>query len=132
MRCLDKADSKRKAELSDQLDYGYEGLTSAITIYNTKIVEAWAPVEDAINMFNELVNNGQEFRDEVVNQMVDYTADKSEAWTEGERGQAYEEWKGAWEEASLEPIELEQPKDIDIDGFECADTLRDLEEEPAL
>ncbi len=58
------------------------------------------------------------FRDDIVSQMDEYMSDRSEKWQESAAGQNYEAWKSEWENAQIEPIEIEMPEEIarpDID-----------------
>lgn len=133
MKRLDKDDTQRKAALADELDAAYTALDAAIADYNLAVATKWIPVQSAIDNFNEVTERAQGFRDDVARQIEDYMGERTEKWLEGERGQAYEEWRSAWDSAQLGTIELVQPDDIDLDIFEIqsADTLRDLEDEVA-
>ena len=83
-------------------------------------------VDDAnvlIEELNELVDAATQWTQDIQSQIQEYMEERSEAWTEGERGQAYEEWVVAYELEleSVESLEFEGP---DVDEFEA------LPEEP--
>lgn len=76
------------------------------------INELWGAYEDAVNALNEAIAdlNGtvtdmNTFKDEIVQQMDDYFDEKSEKWQEGDTGSAYSEWKGEWEQLSIDQME---------------------------
>jgi hypothetical protein len=131
MKSLDKVDLKRRDELVETLDQSYQRLENAFTEYNNKVADLFAPVQTAIDEYNAIIADAEGFRDDVISQIDDYMSERSEKWLEGERGQAYGEWKDSWDNLSFEEIPIEQPDDLDLFTENSADALRDIEIEVA-
>ena len=127
-------------------------LRTALESFNEESENLWGEVEAALNEFNEKrsalaedleakrteVNNAIEelrsVRDEVVADQENYYDERSERWQEGERGEAYAEWKDTWESAELELVEdleleeeeLEAPEALELPGELPFSDLEDL------
>jgi hypothetical protein len=78
-------------------------------------------VELAVDKYNAKVNEIKEWASEVASDIDSFMSDKSEKWQEGERGQAYEEWKSSYENFDLE--------ELDVDVVNTEEIFMDLEEE---
>lgn len=85
---------------------------------NAKIADFHAEVGPIFERIEEARSRLFEILDEAANEAETYFDEKSEKWQEGERGQAYSEWKDALGNArdlaatEIEPIEIEE---IDVD-----------------
>jgi len=131
MKSLDKTDTKRRLELAEQLTVAENALGAALEAYNRVVADAWSPVQSAIDDYNALVEEANGFKDDVASQIEEYMDARSESWQEGERGQAYAEWRDNWQAAYFETVDLEQPEPLEVEDCNAADELRDLEEEVA-
>jgi hypothetical protein len=76
---------------------------------------AYEDYENALSALNDAIQKAEDFKAEVVGAMDEYLSERSEKWTESEAGQAYSEWKDAWESFELEQAE---PVEVDFDAFE--------------
>lgn len=91
-------------------------------------------LQDAIDAYMAKVADAQAFCASVVDDIDSYMSDKSDTWQEGDRGQAYEDWKSSWEE--VEFPEIRPPFSSGIHGSEegeekASDVLSNLDEEPS-
>ena len=84
--------------------------------------EKWEAYEAAVNELNQAIVDADQFRADIVSAMDEYMGERSERWPESDAGQAYSEWKDAWEGFELEEIEA-----TEID----AETFSDLPGEPS-
>jgi hypothetical protein len=84
-------------------------------------------VEDAIANYNAAVVECNEFIVDLAQEMSDYCAERSEKWTESDKGQAYDAWYCAYAEAQCEEIDSTNLDFVDVDSLEP--TLADAPEE---
>lgn len=126
MKRLSKAQLAQREELSKKLTLAREEISDAFT-------EAYNPgggIRDAWDRYQAVVEEATSWRDEIVAAMDSYASDRSEKWTESDAGQAYEEWKSAWENVELELGELDTPDTEEICP-DFAEVLGELDEEPS-
>lgn len=71
-------------------------------------------VNAKVGAYNEAVRDFNEKVDEVVEVIDEYVADRSDRWREGEKGQAYDAWRQAVEEARLD--EVDEVDDLELEG----------------
>ncbi len=124
---LTKDEIKQRDELTADLDINLERLNAAITDYNEKMTEMRKPIEQAITDYNEAVNAAQDFAEDIASQADSDLSEKSEKWLEGERRQAANEWKEAWENLSFEEVFITFEE---IDIIDDVTHAEDLEEAP--
>lgn len=113
MKKITKKDQKEIARLYNELEAAHEAVVDAVT-------QANAAVED----YNAIAVELNEFREALAREMADYHGERSEAWQEGETGQAYQEWADQWASAEVEEMdEVMEPGDMERE-------LEDLPMEP--
>jgi hypothetical protein len=112
MKRLTKADSEQQESLVRNLDEKAGGVREALEKINALIREELNP---AIDEYNGMITETEEFRTEIVGRMEDYVSARSEKWSEGEAGQNYTSWKDEWEGISLE--EMQNLDELEIDGI---------------
>lgn len=85
----------------------------------------------AIDDLNDVINDMSAFADDIVSQIDDFVSEKSEAWQESERGEAYSEWSVAWQEVEHEigPVDNIEIGSVDIPDI---DTFEDRPTEPEI
>lgn len=54
-------------------------------------------LEKARDQFNVMLEEANEFRQEMNDLMQEYFDEKSEKWQEGDAGSTYQDWMGEWE-----------------------------------
>ena len=126
---LTKAEHHERALIVEKLTEAKTEVEEAIAAFNAKMEEAWAEVSAKIETYNETVTAAAEFRDNIVEQRQGEWDDKSERWQEGDRGQSAQGWISEWEGASLEPLEVEQPEELEVPDMDHDETLGGLPDE---
>lgn len=63
-------------------------------------------VEHTMLEYNEAVHEFEEFREELVSEMVDYRDERSDRWQESDAGVYYNEWVDAWSETIADVAEI--------------------------
>jgi hypothetical protein len=124
MQKLSKEDIKRIGELEVRIRDSYADLEQE----HVKLVEAVEAFNASIAKHNEIIEEASGVRDDLVREMEDYFGGRSEKWQEGNNGQAYSEWKDAWEGLELDPMEtVELP---DLPESAVAEALEQAPQEP--
>ena len=130
MQKMDKRDLIRREEIK-----------TSLTAAHTAMQNEWPVLEAAIAKYNSLIDaynaaleDARGFADDCNNAIEEYMSDKSEKWQEGERGQAFEEWRQEFENASFDDIEHIDISDLEPtdDDPEAVETLEGLPEEPSV
>jgi len=76
--------------------------------------ERYNVMESAVENYNSIVRDILDLRNEIINEVDDYTAKRTEKWQESEQAQNYEDFKSRWEEdADLEEIEIPDSATVD-------------------
>ena len=131
MKKLSKPELKQRDEFADALEAALNKVCDLVDDYNARVKQMWQPLEVALSEYNGIVDDAQNFRDGIVEQMQNYIDERSEHWQESDTGIAYVEWKDSWEALSVEPLEIEQPEEIELPEVEGPEALRDVESEMA-
>ncbi len=114
---LTKVEIKRRDDYASELSELADKLSEAIDTFNQELVNARTPVEAAVEAYNTLLEEAKGFAFDIANQAENDISEKSEKWQEGERGEAANEWKDAWENIELDEIEIEFPEELDVPDF---------------
>ncbi len=96
----------------------------------------WAEIQDvllkleaALELHNEAREDAQGFVEEILGDINEYIESRSEKWLESEKGAAYDEWHGAWDEVSsyaFDPLDPDAVHGAD----DVSEVLRELPDEP--
>jgi hypothetical protein len=154
MKQLSKTQLKQRDSLWESVEEKHKGLTQAARDYvdckddPDAMYPTLLPVQEAYGAYKEALNDLKEFCDEIVEGAQSYYEERSEGWQEGEKGEAYAEWYGAWEDYAQEieeaivvlpdfgpDAEEEDLLDLndvrnDIDVAELPSSVQDLPESP--
>ena len=126
MTKLSKNDLERRTALIEQLNAAHAALTEAVDDYNETVNDAWSKVDDAQNVYNAALSEAQEWVNDISAQIDDYIGERTDKWREGEKGEAYNNWKSEYD-TTLAESDLSQPDELSLDGVEnAADTLDQL------
>ena len=90
-----------------------EGAWGAIQKEQEAVESAVADLNEKIDAYNTAVAALNAWKEDIVNVMEQDFEDRSEKWQEGEKGQAYQNWKDEWENfiaEELEAVEVEYPE----------------------
>lgn len=117
---LSRNDINRRDDLAKRLGHSQD----ALMIEHADMVEAIETFNKKIDAHNEIIAEAAGWRDDLVNEIDEYLGGKSDAWQEGDKGQAVTAWKDELEQLDLEPIEpLEIP---DMPDLLHVDTLEQM------
>ena len=120
---LSKDERSRREEIVAALREAADKITEAVDAYKEALVAPTAAVEAAVAAYNAALAEASEFAQEVSGRIGDDIDEKSEKWQESEKGEAAGAWRDAWDELSLDDIEIEFPDEIEFDTPEHADEL---------
>lgn len=126
---LSKEEFQQRAALVEKLEAGATALANAVETYNAALEAAKGPLEAALEVYNELLDEARGFAQDVASQADQDISEKSERWQESDKGQAAQEWKGEWEDLSLDDVEIELPEPIDFGELQHAGDLESAPEE---
>ncbi len=129
MNKLNKGMLTDRDNLCERLRMACGGLEQAVSTSNEVMAEEWEAVEAAVNAYNEIVEEANEWKGEIASEMQGYIDDRSEKWQEGERGQAYMARQQEYQDNDLEAIELDQPEPLELSTGDQAENLEGLAEE---
>lgn len=127
MKKLTKEEAAQRGKLVEDLRAASAKVEDEIAAFNAKREELAKPMNDAIAAFNKIAEDAEGFVSDIVSSMDDYASEKSDKWQESDTGQAFEEWKSAWEGIACEAFD-----DVSIEEVEMPDTdmIDDLENAP--
>jgi hypothetical protein len=115
---LTKTDSDTQESLIRNLREKADAVSEVWIKINAMIADELNP---AIAEYNGILNDADEFRNEIVGRMDDYANARSEKWTESETGQNFISWQDEWEQLDFQ--EMPDVPEMDFDGFDAADDL---------
>lgn len=129
MKTLTKNQLAEKARLGLALHQAAQKVDTAIAAFNHVLDEAKAPVEQALEEYNDALRQAAEFCEEVASDQQSYFDDKSEKWQESDRGQEYQQWMNDWANVCLDEATVELPDEVEVPDLSAPDTLEDLPDE---
>lgn len=127
---ITKEEDKRLDELAAALDAA--PVNAALEEYNAAVVAAKEKFEQVLSAYNEKRQEAYEYVEGLRDNFQSEFDDMSEAWQEGDRGQAAQELIDAFDgvlgtlEQELSP---EFPDELEIEGDDLADTINQLPRE---
>lgn len=125
---LTAAERKMRAALVDKLTEGAEALREEIETFNAAQREAFAPVAEAAAAYNAILAEVEIFRESIAEPHRETWDDRSEKWQDGDAGGAAHDFVEAWENLSIETVDLDQPEDLDEPDLGDDEQLGDLPE----
>jgi len=149
VKSLTSKQSEQLSDLQEKLQSASQKVESAVADFNSNVSELWNNlVLESLNDYNNLVEQAKEFVEDRSEQMQSFCDDKSEKGRESfrgessprnvsqqsEKGEAFQEWLNAWEEAEseLEEIDLTMPVEVDTPNFLAVEAMDALSVEPSL
>lgn len=108
-------------KLSKQQQEEQENLVNRLLSQKEDVEDAFNRLKDEIEAYNEIVQEAEGWRSDIVGEMDAYYEDRSEKWQEGDTGSAYFDWKSEWENEELS--EIDAPSEPDMDQAETLDNL---------
>jgi hypothetical protein len=125
MKSISKQDKARLNEFEGKLTGCHDMLSAA----HATLAAAIETYNEAIGHMNGVVEEIQGFGEDIAREIEGYMDGRSEKWHEGERADAYNDWKSAWEGISFPEIDdYPMPELPDLDGY--TSVLTELPVEP--
>jgi hypothetical protein len=113
MKKLTKEDNEQRDSFVACLQEKSAEVAAIVEKINAIIADELSPT---IAEYNGILNDADEWRNELVGRMEDYETERSEKWQEGEAGQSYTSWREAWEQLDLS--ELPEIEEIEAPGID--------------
>lgn len=118
MKRLAKEDNEQRDSFVRCLQDKSVEIATIVAKINAIIADELNPT---VTEYNGILNDADEWRNELVGRMEDYESARSEKWQEGDTGQNYISWREAWEQLDLSELpdfeEIEAPE-VDTDELE--------------
>lgn len=127
---LSKSQIAEKTERSAALAATHEALEQAISEYNDAAEALRAPVDAALEAFNEALFDARNWAEELGGDLRNEFSEKSEKWQEGERGQAADQWLEQWEQYQPDAAEIDWPEPLEVPDGDNGDELDGIPDEP--
>ena len=115
MKALTAKQQKQLKQLTSEVEKLKDELNSAATVYNEVVGGAFARINEILSELNDKIAECNDFREEIVEQMQEFSASRSEKWHESENGEAFQKWMDDWGEDELESAEIAEPEMIEDD-----------------
>jgi hypothetical protein len=110
---LPRSIESRREELATRAAEAADALKGAIVAYNEGATDLFAPVAAALAEYNGAVQDAESLRGEAAQAVREYVDGRSDAWREGDRGQAYEAWVDELEGLDLAEVEVDMPEPVE-------------------
>lgn len=132
MNRLSKNDIAKKVRLQKELEKARDKLEAVLNDLADQWDDLFAPIEEAVAAYNEVLATCREFTEDVHASMRDYFDSKSERWQESNVGEAYTDWMEQWEVSGIDYVEFEIPERPSPEQLDFAhvEHLEELPEEP--
>lgn len=100
----------------------------ALRYAETEVEDAREALASAIEKYNERLEDVREAVNAITGSIEDYMSERSEAWQEGDKAQAFQSWLDSWNE--LDFSDLTEPDEIDFGINEALESAQfDLPED---
>lgn len=131
MNRLTKERVSERDALASKLTDARADLDKALSDFNTKMQEAFGPVEAAREAYNAVVGEANTYIETVKGDQENHYNDKTEKWQDGEKGQAYSSWMEAFD-LQISEIDGFEPDPVEYEEPDYgAEDLSNLPEEPS-
>jgi len=126
MKNLSNSDCKRIVSLAEEINTARAALTTAVETANAAIEHA----QTALAAYETSIDNAHSFAEDIVREIESYMDERSEKWHEGNSGEAYAQWKSAWEEFLGNRLQPDEIVPIIIEDDDQATALLELPSSP--
>lgn len=124
---FNKADLAGRDEIVQSLSKAKAELDAAIATFDEGLEALREPLKEAETAYNEVLQEARDYATRIGEEIDDAISDKSEAWQEGDRGNAAAEMRDAWQGYAPDDVALEIPEDLDgVDDLDHDTTLEEL------
>lgn len=132
MRALSLAETEALEQLQNALEekkLEIEGALGDLAVHCA--AKYGEDIQPLVAQYNQLIDKTNAFIEGVRERIDEYMAERSDAWRESEKGEAYERWYESWDE-SCEELTVDEPNvDEDVDDS-AIELLRELPHEPSV
>lgn len=128
MNKVSKTDRARLEGFANRLNNAFDEIEQA----HTTAVTAIQAHNLAVAKYNEIIDEVVGFGEDIAREIEGYMDERSEAWLDGDKGQAYEEWKDIWDDLGSRLDVMDGIEISDLPQHENADTLLDLPTQPEI
>jgi len=123
MNSIGVQNAKDRNALVTRLHDSKGDLDAVIEVYNAKLAELFALVQEALEVYNATIWDAQSFRTDLVSELEGYRDERSDKWQESDRGQAFEDWIQEWENLDLDEVTIDEPEPLETPDVCHADDL---------
>jgi tRNA U54 and U55 pseudouridine synthase Pus10 len=113
MTKLNKKQIKEQAEIVAEIRKSGEALQTAVRAYDVDKTSSWEAIRAAQKAYNETADKACEFCSNIAEQIGAYMDERSEKWQDSDKGQAFSDWKDAWESFECDPVECDNIEDFE-------------------
>lgn len=129
MKALKVAQQKSKSQCVLDLEQAKQALENEIEDFNAEKSRLYQKVADALEKYNEALNEAREFTTDIHSEMEEYYENRSDRWKEGDAGSNYQTWMDEWANIDLDEISLEEVADLEMPDMEHYSELDNLPDE---
>lgn len=115
MKKLTKKQREERDEAIHEVDEAWLLVQNGLDKLREANVTAVEAINADVTTLNEKIGDLNAFREDIAAEARGYIDERSDAWVEGDRGQAYEEFATEWEAEVDEVSEVDEP---DVDNLE--------------
>ena len=122
MKSLSKATIKERDEIIDKFRDRFTDLEQAVDAYNSALESLWTPIADALQSFNEVIDDANAWKRQIVEEIGEYIGDRSDKWQESDRGREYQAWQDEFD-SEWDGISLDKAEELDLSQIENYEEL---------
>ena len=131
MKKLTKTQIDERAKWATALVDAYGTLEEELQRYNDTMEDAWRRLSGHIDTYNGRVDEVNDWKSRIANDIQEEIDSHQEKWQDTERGQRYIAWQQAYESEDLEAVTWLRPcTPLDMDIGDQADLLGALPDTP--
>lgn len=113
MNSLTRTESTRKAELVAKLEAARERLDDAFRVFNVGVKALFETLDAAVTEYNTVVEEAEEFRDDIHSAMESFAEEHTEKWPQSARGQNHIEWMESWN-VPFATMTIAEPEELEL------------------
>ena len=114
MTTLNRKEVDEFDHLAASLRKASEDVEAAQAKYNEAMVEAFAPVAQAVADYNEAIAAARDYAEQKASDFRSEYEGRSEKWQESDKGSSLDSLASEWENISLDELEADQPDPLDL------------------
>lgn len=100
-------------------------LNAKIEEFNEALEAKGTAITEALEAFNEKLNDIESWRDDFTGELQSLFDEKSERWQDSDAGYAAQDFIDSWQNLSLDAVELELPEPFEPMEFDVIEELQE-------